>query len=197
MDISATSVRFDADTMWNYGDAISIVEIWPSASLIPSLPAYARFWHPPGVIPCAPQHNVMRRRHGISSGSSAPFRACRESCSVGGPVSAQRHFMPRRARDDTGIRDYGDAISIASMPSTHLLLSRLARGRAPRHEGMGGWPQSAPLSLTPDPTEIPRFFGNRPCFVRMALSPHARASQDATATIFSNYWQPVVFHASI
>jgi hypothetical protein len=98
-------INSPAQPLRHYGGAISIFEYRRERVLYPHLARTARVQPLPGVIPCAPQHNVMRRRHGISSGSSAPFRACRESCSVGGPVSAQRHFMPRRARDDTGITE--------------------------------------------------------------------------------------------
>ncbi len=45
---------------------------------------------PRGVIPCAAQHVVVRRRPGIVTNAGA-FQD---------PVSAQRHFMPQRARDD-------------------------------------------------------------------------------------------------
>ncbi len=43
-----------------------------------------------GVIPCAVQREAVLCRHGILKGA----------CVRNDPVSAQRHFMPQRARDD-------------------------------------------------------------------------------------------------
>ncbi len=43
-----------------------------------------------GVIPCAAQRVTVRCRHGILKGAGVCYD----------PVSAQRHFMPQRARDD-------------------------------------------------------------------------------------------------
>ena len=45
---------------------------------------------PTGVVPCAVRREAMRRRHGIVTGAGVR----------NDPVSARRHFVPRRARDD-------------------------------------------------------------------------------------------------
>jgi hypothetical protein len=44
------------------------------------------------VMPCATQRDAVLRRRGILKDVSA----------CNGPVSAERHFMPRRTRDDAG-----------------------------------------------------------------------------------------------
>jgi hypothetical protein len=73
-----------------------------------------------------------------------------------------------------------------SLAATRLAQAWCVSRGSPRGERldmreMGGWQQTVPLSPTSNPTEIPRFFANRPCSIRMAFSPHASASQDATA----------------
>ena len=109
----------------------------------------------PSVIPDAVQHELLRSKAGIP--------ATRQ----GGPGSAQRHFMPRRARDDNvcdgdSIRDYpalgsGGTEESADAPHHFLVRVRLDLFLSQRHarriisccgaHGMTKWAMAIPSGI--------------------------------------------------